>query len=96
MRGDCERWRGASKPPAPNYNCPVEKHGLGTASPAPTRGPAVALGDDPSVLRVRLGGPPERRLRQAMMIEGIGEQAVMPIEACVELFALAAYAIATA
>ncbi len=37
------------------------------------RAAAVVLRDDPRVLRVRLDGPPERRVRQAMALEGIDE-----------------------
>jgi cytidylate kinase len=35
------------------------------------RGAAAFLGDDPRCFHVRLDGPPERRIRQAMEIEGI-------------------------
>lgn len=35
----------------------------------------IVLRDDPRVLRVRLDGPPELRLRQAMAISGIDEDA---------------------
>jgi cytidylate kinase len=38
------------------------------------RGGMIVLRDDPRVLRVRLDGPPERRLRQAMSIAGGDEQ----------------------
>lgn len=38
------------------------------------RGGMIVLRDDPRVLRVRLDGPPERRLRQAMAIGGFDEQ----------------------
>lgn len=34
----------------------------------------IVLRDDPRVLRVRLHGPPERRIRQAMAIGGVDEQ----------------------
>lgn len=34
----------------------------------------IVLRDDPRVLRVRLHGPPERRLRQAIRVGGIDEQ----------------------
>lgn len=37
------------------------------------RGGAAFLGDDPRCFHVRLDGPLERRIRQAMRIEGIGE-----------------------
>jgi cytidylate kinase len=37
------------------------------------RGGAAFLGDDPRCFHVRLDGPVERRIRQAMRIEGIGE-----------------------
>ena len=33
----------------------------------------MLLRDDPRALRVRLDGPPERRLRQAMRIQGVDE-----------------------
>jgi cytidylate kinase len=39
------------------------------------RAAAILLRDDPRVLRVRLDGPPERRVRQAMELEGIDEGA---------------------
>jgi cytidylate kinase len=35
------------------------------------RGAALVLRDDPRVLRVRLDGPPEARLRQAMELQGL-------------------------
>ena len=35
------------------------------------RGAVVLLREDPRALRVRLDGPPERRVRQAMRIEGL-------------------------
>jgi hypothetical protein len=35
------------------------------------RAAVVVLRDDPRVLRVRLDGPPERRLRQAIELEGV-------------------------
>jgi cytidylate kinase len=37
------------------------------------RGAAILLREDPRVLRVRLDGPRERRVRQAMAVEGIDE-----------------------
>ena len=39
------------------------------------RGGAVVLAGHPSAFHVRLDGPPERRLRQGMAIEGADEQA---------------------
>ena len=38
------------------------------------RAAAVLLRDDPRVLRVLLTGPPERRIEQAMAIEGIDRE----------------------
>ena len=38
------------------------------------RAAAVLLRDDPRVLRVLLTGPPERRIEQAMRIEGIDRE----------------------
>jgi cytidylate kinase len=38
------------------------------------RGSAILLQEDPSALRVRLEGPPERRVRQAMRLEGVDEE----------------------
>jgi cytidylate kinase len=38
------------------------------------RAAAIVLREDPRVLRVRLDGPPARRVRQAMALEGIDEQ----------------------
>lgn len=40
------------------------------------RAAAIVLRDDPRVLRVRLDGPPERRVRQAMKLEGLDEATV--------------------
>lgn len=37
------------------------------------RGAVVVLRDDPTALRVRLDGPAERRIRQAMELQGIDE-----------------------
>jgi cytidylate kinase len=37
------------------------------------RGAAILLRGDPRVLRVRLEGPPERRVQQAMLLESIDE-----------------------
>ncbi len=38
------------------------------------RAAAIVLREDPRVLRVRLDGPPARRVRQAMALEGIDEE----------------------
>lgn len=38
------------------------------------RGAAVLLRDDPRVLRVRLDGPPEDRVRQAMELQGLDQE----------------------
>ena len=38
------------------------------------RGGVIVLRDDPRVLRVRLDGPPERRVRQAMALRDVDEQ----------------------
>lgn len=38
------------------------------------RAAAIVLRDDPSVLRVRLDGPPERRALQAMRVGGVDEE----------------------
>jgi cytidylate kinase len=38
------------------------------------RGAAAFLGDDPRCFHVRLDGPRDRRIRQAMEIEGIGQE----------------------
>jgi len=40
------------------------------------RAAAIVLRDDPAVLRVRLDGPAERRVRQAMKLEGLEEATV--------------------
>lgn len=39
------------------------------------RGAAALLRDDDRVLRVRLHGPPDRRIRQAMRLRGVDEEA---------------------
>ncbi len=38
------------------------------------RGGVVVLGDDDRVLRVRLHGPQDRRIRQAMGVRGVDEE----------------------
>jgi hypothetical protein len=38
------------------------------------RGAVMVLQDDPRVLRVRLDGPPERRARQAMELQGLDQE----------------------
>ena len=37
------------------------------------RGSVIVLREHPGVLRVRLDGPPQRRLQQAMRLEGLDE-----------------------
>jgi cytidylate kinase len=52
----------------------IVQHAAGGAGVILGRGAAVLLRDDRRVLRVRLDGPPERRARQAMELQGLEEE----------------------